>query len=212
MEASARGHPAEEEIMRTVMFLAVGAAILIGCRSIPIPTEMAPAEKNDCLGAGYDRYSDGERATIPDASPAGIAIGPVQTPDDGSALEGVVLEIGIVHESPSDVALWLLYDSDNDGRPEARARLELYRARRGPCADRDPFACPSVLDGTYYFRDEGRSGAEISLSIFDGLASGGSFYLAVADTLPDDVGTVLGWAVYVERPVSCATRPRDGVL
>lgn len=109
--------------------------------------------------------------------------------------------MNIVHPSPADLRLWLAYDANNDGRMEARAPLELYQARTDRCADRDPFACPSALDGVYYFRDDGRRVDGPTLSLFDGLPRGGRFYLGAADTLRDNVGAVRSWAVYVRKPV-----------
>jgi hypothetical protein len=202
-----KGLQSKEGVMRIAVWLGVSAAIMMSCRWIdPLPTGQVRLQKNDYLGANYDRYSCDGRISIPDADPAGIMIGPVLIPDDGSALEGVVLQVRIVHPSPEDLRLSLVYDSDNDGRADIRAPLELYRARTGWGVDRDPFACPSVLNGTYYFRDDGMRHEleEASLSLFNGLHRGGRFYLEIADTLREDVGIVLGWSLYLQKPTTAA--------
>jgi hypothetical protein len=197
----------EEEAMRTALSMIAGAVILIGCRTaVPATTMETEGGANDCLDAGYVRYSYGAGSAIPDARLAGITFGPLQVAGDGHPLEGVILQVNIVHPCPVDVQLWLAYDSDNNGAENARAPLELHRARTDRCAGRDPFACPCRFDGTYYFRDDqGRLCIDgPSLSLFDGLPRGGRFYLGVADTLPDDIGAIRGWAVYVKRAESVA--------
>lgn len=188
--------------MRTPLWIIASVLLLIGCGVIGTSkVEPVGDGKTDCLGAAYAQYSYGTRVTVPDAQPAGVVIGPVRITSAGTAISDVVLQVDIVHPCPGDIRLWLSYDSDNDGTEEARAPLELHKARTGRCDTRDPFACPCALDGTYYFREErervGIDGA--SVSVFEGLPEGGCFYLGVADTLQEDTGAVRGWAVYVKQ-------------
>jgi|GEM_PF-3003060 len=187
--------------MRSAMCLAASAAIMVGCSALAPdapPIGGSPDRMSEC---GYERFSFDARTVIPDDDPAGITIGPIHVPDDGPALDKVILRLDIAHVSPADLQLSIRYDSDKDGKPDAGAPLELHRARLNGWAAGEPHACPRRLDGTYYFKDDSPCGeGEVSLSAFDGMRRGGCFYLVVADTLAKDTGVVQGWSVYVEKP------------
>jgi len=187
--------------MRSAMCLAASAALMVGCSALAPdapPIGGSPDRMSEC---GYERFSFDACTVIPDDDPAGLTIGPIHVPDDGSPLDGVVLRLDIAHVSPADLQLSIRYDSDDDGKPDAGAPLELHRARGNGWAAGEPHACPSRLDGTYYFEDDSPCGeGDVSLSAFDGMRPGGAFYLVVADTLADDTGVVRGWSVYMRRP------------
>jgi hypothetical protein len=62
---------------------------------------------------------------------------------------------------------------------------------------RELHACPSTLDGVYWFRDDDVVDGEALFTTFEDLPSGGNFYLIAADTLDQGVGRVRGWRVHV---------------
>lgn len=150
------------------------------------------------------RYAWTEAREIPDGDCHGILIGPVLTVDNGSNLGPVVLQLDIRHPAAGDLDLWLAYDADGDGDPEARAPIELFRMRSGISAEQ-LYACPQSLEGCYFFRD-GNGEGEALFAPFHALRRGHAFYLAVADTLAEDTGSVLGWAVYTQDPELLAQR------
>lgn len=136
------------------------------------------------------------KVVIPDGDARGLTLGPIAGGSRDEVIRAVGLMVDLSHPSTADAALRLCYDQDNDGQVDAEAQVEFYRARRAGWSDAVANACPQSLDGAYYFR-----AAELGddpLQVFRGLRAGGCFYLALADTLPQDVGTLRHWSVGVE--------------
>jgi hypothetical protein len=173
------------------------AILLIGCASDSGPTvEPDFASFSGEPLSAYRQYAWTEALEIPDGDRRGILVGPVLAGDDGAGLGSVVLRVDVRHPDTEDLDIWLAYDADGDGNPEIRAPVEFFRSR-GEVRASELHACPRSLDGTYLFRD-GRGGEESVFAAFNALRRGHAFYLAVADTLPGEKGTLLGWAVYLE--------------
>jgi len=156
--------------MKTTVWIISAALLAIGCSS--------------------------ESSMIPDASIEGLTLGPVRAGTSQNVLTTVDLMVDLIHPSTPDLALRLGYDQDNDGRIDARAEVEFFRARRGGWMGTVAHACTPALDGAFYFRAEEPGGDP--LDVFRGLKAGGSFYLEVADTLAEDVGIVREWSVRAE--------------
>ncbi len=155
-------------------------------------------------------------SVIPDGDFEGLTLGPVSCGNNGEILRAVDLIVDLNHPNTADVALRLCYDQDNDGQIDAEAELEFFRARRAGWSGAVANACSQSLCGAYYFSAAEPEGDP--LDVFRGLQAGGSFYLAVADTLAQDAGILRMWSVRVEarRPSSspaaagCATVPGGG--
>ena len=181
---------------------AIGLALLLACgdgaERPAIERAFGPTEAGQL--SSYHPYVWTGTREIPDDDRRGVLIGPVSTSDDGADLGSVLLRLVIRHPAPGDLDIRLAYDGDGDGRPETLAPVEFFRARSGIRA-KEVHACPRSLEGTYFFGD-GPDGEEAVFSPFNTLRRGHAFYLAVADTLAGDTGTVLGWAVYLERTES----------
>jgi len=182
--------------MFQVLTIVFSLAFLIpGCAS---DSPRANTKRSTSLGVGSTSEQGwhvwSEARTIPDGDRGGILIGPVVIQNDGTDLSRVILRLDIRHPAPGDLDLHLAYDADEDGRPEVSIPVEFFRSRSGPQAG-EFHACPSSLEGTYFFRDSADE-AERVFAPLRSFSSGHSFYLAVADTLPEDTGTVLGWAVH----------------
>lgn len=135
-------------------------------------------------------------STIPDANSAGLTLGPVPAGTGEEVLTSVDLMVDLIHPCTPDVAMSLGYDRDNDGRIDAKAEIEFFRARRSGWRGAAACACTPSLDGVYYFH--AAEPDDDPLDVFRGLRAGGSFYLAVTDTLSDDVGIVRDWSVRAE--------------
>jgi hypothetical protein len=103
--------------------------------------------------------------------------------------------VDLNHLSPVDVAVRLWYDQDNDGHADAQADVEFFRARRSGWSSAIVNACPASLEGSYYFH--ATESGDDPLDVFRGLRAGGRFFLVVADTLSEDIGSVRDWWVRV---------------
>ena len=193
--------PPAREIL-WVLMVAAFALTFCGCSRVK-PMAM---EKSDCLRSGYDRYTYYNPTNIPDNIRSGITIGPLPVAVDGGRLETVILRVAISHRSPADLDLRLVYDVDNDGKPDASAPVEFYRGRADGCISREPYACPRMLQGVFWFKGDAPGGLDRTFDVFAGLPSGGSFYLDVADTLAKDLGSVANWSVYVQKSFLMAAR------
>ena len=180
-----------EAIVRTANWIVSMSLLMIGC-SLEGSTVVGPIP-----GAALPTPS-----SIPDGNSEGLALGPAGVGRGGEILEAVELMVDLVHPNTGDVALRLCYDQNNDGRPDAKAELEFFRARRSGWSGAVANACPRSLDGAYYFR--GDDSGDDPLDVFRGLLAGGSFHLAVADTLSGDAGVVREWVVQIR----CDAGPR----
>ena len=181
------------------------ALLLMGCAGIVQPAiEPESGRYDEGQASPWGGYTWTEAREIPDGDRQGTLIGPVFTKDDGLNLGPVALRLDIRHPAVGDLDLWLAYDADGDGNPETRAPIEFFRMRSDIRAEQ-LYACPQSLDGTYFFRDDAGE-REALFAPFNVLRRGHAFYLAVVDSLAEDTGSVLGWAIYVEEPEPPALR------
>jgi hypothetical protein len=157
---------------------------------------------------------------IPDADPAGVVFGPIQTPD-GETIEDVIFSADIDHTYIGDLRLWLLYDTDCDGLADVIGQV-LCRPGLEGCPPDGCCGHEAWLDGWFTFDDAASTSIEefpvgeiptdcyapdydsVGLSVFDGLPSGGCFWLWGADGALSDQGEVPFWEVsllYEDTPV-----------
>lgn len=179
--------------------------LLAGCGGIHRPTaELDTTGPGDGPGSGYQCYVWTEARQIPDGDHRGILMGPIGTNADAAKLGPITLRLAIRHPAPGDLDIRLMYDSDADGQPETCAPVEFFRSRLEDRAE-ELHACPGSLDGCYIFKD-GTDTEEAVFAVFNELPRGHAFYLSVADTLAEDKGSVLNWAVYTQDPGPLAMR------
>jgi hypothetical protein len=194
--------------MFTFNATAVGLAVLcMGCIDLSHPPIGANSTAaNSTPGKAYGCRSWAEARQIPDNDRRGILLGPLFTQTDSGHLGQVVLRLDLRHQATEDLAVRLAYDADGDGTPEIQVPVEFFRAR--PDAQgQELHACPESLNGSYFFRDG--AGGEPFFAALRALPEGRAFYLAVADTLAGETGTVLGWSVQLDqhaRPQKLALR------
>jgi len=186
------------------------AAILITtivlCYGVPAHDFTAPPEPvetvmlgGECLDATHITCVCKRPVVIPDNDPEGITLGPLVVPAREFPMCGIIFGILIEHDHTADLAMRLHYDSDNDGIYDVDTPVEIYLARSEPCIGEELWACPLSLGGAYYFKDEDwkEYGEEASLKSFEGLPTGGCFYLTMTDKLEGDTGVVRSWGVFI---------------
>jgi hypothetical protein len=156
------------------------------------------------LRSGYEAFTQEAPVPVPDGERAGVAIGPLRISGHVPG-EGLVVRVHMRHPNTADLNLRLSYDVNADGTPDVTVPLEIYRARADACVSSEPFSYPIGLDGEYYFRDDAPDAADAIFSAFHQLRGGGVFYLMAADSVAQDVGTILDWSVYVKHPAAIST-------
>lgn len=208
-----------EDAMRTFQWTIIVASLLIGCKAGGISSSnqlQDQAARNDALG-NYERYCFDASTVIPDGDPAGAVIGPLRTSGGGTLVGEIVLEISVSHSYTGDVVVELCYDADNDGQVDVKVPVDLFRSRLDPSTTGERLAYPMELEGSYYFRDDNPieaeewtratkgepAGSELApsrtFSALRAFRSGGSFYLAMADTSAQNTGSVSSWSVLLRK-------------
>jgi hypothetical protein len=164
----------------------------------------------DCVTAGYEVYEWTAGTAVPDDDPDGVTVGPLPTAG-GSTMLDVILKLDIEHTWIGDLIVELWYDGDCDGEPETFGGV-LCRHDLAGCPTTGCCGCGGNLLGWYGFDDtiasiEDECFAEFppgcygpdydsaGLDVFDGLPTGGCFWLHVADCAGGDVGQIRQWRV-----------------
>lgn len=172
---------------------------------------------------------------IPDNTAAGVLLGPMNTPLDGTRILDTILSVNMAHTWLGDIKMTLSYDVDCDGTPEASTNV-LWRPGNTTCQPTG-VGCSSnlITANTYSFSDEaagvlnpgtctstvnlaggcykpsGPTGAGCvgSMSAFNGYLKGGCFRLFISDNASLDTGNISTWTVHtlneVIVPVESAT-------
>ena len=192
------------------------------------PTDPNPPEVNaNCDVTGYKSFEQvlNPPVAIPDNIPAGVTVGPINTPADGSNINDVVFEIQLAHTWIGDIVATLLYDSNCDGITDASARVICRPRGTGtanvPCGAGLGVGCSSnfvtqnvirITDGVGTTLADGTcpgdavnipagcyrtaTAGDIGLA-FGGRPKGGCWRLNVSDNAGIDVGTISRWAVHI---------------
>jgi hypothetical protein len=176
-------------------------------------------ERMDCITDGYDCYcgGDGLNLTIPDDDPEGLMLGAIPSGGGGGAIVDVILAVELYHTWAGDLRVWLLYDVECDGTPDVQGEV-LCRIGLDGCPEDGCCGASADLAGLYEFDDTvgsieddtssfppgcyGPDYDSLGLDVFDGLPTGGCWYLFLADGASGDVGTVDSWQVCVMSRVS----------
>lgn len=204
-----------------------------GSQSIP-----GPYTGPNCDLTGYKSETISYAAApvaIPDNNAAGVLLGPMNTPLDGTRILDTILSVNITHTWLGDIKMTLTYDVDCDGQPEASTNV-LWRAGNTICQPTS-VGCSSnlIAANTYSFSDEASSmlnpttctstvnlaggcyrpsgpsgtGCVGTMSAFNGYLKGGCFRLFLSDNASLDTGTISSWTVNtlneVIVPVESAT-------
>ncbi len=201
--------------MRTMVLLVAACLLVVSAASADKPVEDvwtdAP-DREDCLTEGYDAYLDGPGGSVPDGDPDGITFGPLVT-TAGHTIQDVILYVEIFQTWMGDLRVWLLYDVDCDGNAEVQGEV-LCRHSLDGCPPDGCCGCSGNLVGWYGFDDTAASIEDIcptefpvgcygpdydssGLDVFDGMDTGGCFWLFVGDGAGGDATTIGGWEVYV---------------
>jgi hypothetical protein len=183
----------------------------------------------DCDLTGYksEAVTFPTPVSIPDNVAAGVVVGPIVLPDDGTLIDDVIIDINFGHSWIGDVIAAVGYDGNCDGTVDVVSTL-LCRVGRATCVGGSGFGCSSNFGtnststpgcAAYFFSDAVAAitcpastpgflaagcykptgvGAGL-LSVFDGLPKGGCWYLNVSDNAGADLGTICGWSVHIKN-------------
>jgi len=219
-----------------------GYTVVLSAIALMLPAAQALADKNESppstdpieVTANCDLtgYKSGEQVlqppvAIPDNIPAGVTVGPIVIPADGSLINDVILEFQGAHTWVGDLVITLGYDENCDGQVDVSTRV-LCRPRgtdatgNAPCGPGAGVGCSSnlVVANTYRFTDgvatvmaEGTcAGSTVNIAsgcyhpsiagggtftVFSGRPKGGCWYMNVADFAGADIGTINRWVVYL---------------
>jgi len=205
--------------MKTLVFalvvLLLVPAVALGRADPPEVDNATPAatmRAADRSGDGYDCYTHQVRTEIPDNDPAGVLLGPISTVP-GDTIEDLLLNINIDHTWIGDLIIRLYYSHDGTHNYDVEGCVLCRHGYEG-CLPDGCCGCGGALAGRYGFDDAspsienecpsefppgcyGPDHDSIGLSGFDGIATGGSFWLHVSDGAGGDVGTVHEWEICV---------------
>ncbi len=178
-----------------------------------IPNDTGTNTAIDCDVTGYKSYERTGSWAIPDANPAGVLIGPLQTESDGTTIADVIVDISMSHTWIGDLIFTVQYDMDCDGDVDAEAH-PLCRHQLTGCPVDNCCGCSGNLSGMYMFDDDESSIENVCpttfapgcygpdfdgnmLSAFDGLPKGGCFWFLLQDGAGGDTGTVSAISVHL---------------
>ena len=201
-------------VFALVILLLVSAVALAGVQQRKVENAIPGAlmSRGDFTRDGYDCYMDETDTAIPDNYPAGVLLGPINTMP-GDTIEDVLLYIDIDHTWIGDLIIRLYYSRDCTRSYDVEGGV-LCRHGYDGCLPDGCCGCEGHLVDWYGFDDDapsiedecvsvfvpgcyGPDDDSIGLGVFDGIATGGCFWLHVSDGAGGDVGAVHAWRVCV---------------
>jgi subtilisin-like proprotein convertase family protein len=166
------------------------------------------ARSYGCDEEDYMCYLTLINVDIPDNDPAGVLHYPLET-DPGYIIQDVIISANIGHTWVGDLIIKIGYSLDcSDSFDVEGGILDRHSVPEST------FGCSGDLSGWYGF-DDAQSSIEdvcedpmpavcygpdydsIGLDVFDGLPTGGCFWLWAADMAGADVGTIYAWEVCI---------------
>ncbi len=169
----------------------------------------------DTNGCDYYRFLVGGETF--DNTGGFMNYGPLAT-DAGCTIENVVLAVEIEQTWVGDLIIELWYDEDNDGVLDYGPVSAMCRPDLDGCDFSGCCGCSGNIAGVYTFGDDGADplgefdcpsdiapgcfapapeSAGGFADMFAGAATGGAFYLDIADGAGGDPTTLFEWGVYV---------------
>jgi hypothetical protein len=175
----------------------------------------APATSTRSYGCDeedYMCYLNLVNVDIPDDDPAGVFHYPIAT-DPGYIIQDVIISANIQHTWVGDLIIYIYYDIDCDDVADVTGGI-LCRHGLDDCPTQDCCGCSGDLEGWYGFSDTessiedvcetsipavcyGPDYDSVGLDVFDGLPTGGCFWLQAIDGAGGDLGTVFAWEVCI---------------
>jgi hypothetical protein len=186
-----------------------------------------PASSTRSFGCDEEDYmcrSNLVNVDIPDDDPAGVLHYPIET-DPGYIIQDVIISVNIQHTWVGDLIIYIYYSLDCTDEYDAEGGI-LCRHQLAGCPTQDCCGCSGDLEGWYGFSDTessiedvcetsipavcyGPDYDSVGLDVFDGLPTGGCFWLHAIDGAGGDLGTVFAWEVCIlGEPIP----PAEGAL
>jgi len=212
-------------ILHTAAVLALASAA-VWAEEVKVDNSV-PGEGSaaNCDLTGYKSEFQFPQAPVPDANAAGVTVGPIIVPADGSLIADVVIDLSMTHTWLGDLRVVVGYDELCDGAVDAQAVLLCRPRGTGttlltPCGGTatccgcaadlttasalmfDDSAAASLAEGTCVnpvpagcYKPSIAGGTP--LSVFRNLRKGGCWFMNVSDGAAGDTGTILSWSVHI---------------
>jgi len=213
-------------LLRTFAVVALVATSAAAEIKVPNETPGDPGVAANCDLTGYKGETQTVGVAIPDNNAAGITVGPIIVPADGSLIDDVVIDFNGSHTWVGDLIVAVGYDETCDGTVDAQAILMCRPRGTGtttpaPCGTGTGFGCSGdfVTANTYLWDDTAAVGVAEGvcptvipggcyrpnidggspLSVFRNLRKGGCWYMAVVDNAGGDLGVINTWSVHIKN-------------
>lgn len=218
-------------ILRSLVVLALAASAAVAADDVKdelnptpgVPSDIFPQANCDLQGYKSEAVTFTPAVAIPDNNAAGVTVGPLIVPDDGSIIADVIIDLQIAHTWIGDIKATVGYDANCDGAIDAQAAFICRPGSTTGCAAGTLVGCSSnfVCANGLVFDDAGTaslptaacsSTANVAagcyrptgvgvgtFDVFNNLRKGGCWYLNINDNAGLDTGTICGWSVHIKN-------------
>lgn len=201
------------------------------------PVEPGFGVQANCDLTGYKSEAQtGLQVSVPDNQAAGVTLGPIVVPADGSLIADVIIDLQMTHTWVGDLIVAVGYDELCDGAVDAQAILLCRQRGTGattpaPCGTGTGFGCLGDLTTASALLFDDAAAAPLAegvcpnpipagcyrpatvggspLSAFENLRKGGCWYINVSDRAGGDLGVILGWSVHIKNQTQIGVSQAD---
>jgi len=216
-------------ILRSLVVVALAASAAFAADDVKdeinptpgVPSDLFPAANCDLTGYKSEVQVFPTPVPIPDTNAAGVTVGPIVLPDDGSLIADVILDLQITHTWIGDIKATVGYDANNDAVIDAQANFICRPGSATGCAAGTAVGCSSnfLCANGLVFDDAATASLPTAactstvnvaagcykptgvgvgtFDVFNNLRKGGSWYLLISDNAAADLGTICGWSVHI---------------
>jgi hypothetical protein len=245
------GERVEESTMKRCHYLRLAAALCVAMFAVNAlavdvnvkdDSNRTPGDPSDPSGlancdlTGYKSETAiyNPPVAIPDNNPAGVTVGPLVIPDDGTLVGDVVIDLRLNHTWIGDIIANVSYDENCDGTIDVQTTVFCRPGRTGSCGTTGSgVGCSSnfLCDNILLFDDAATASLPTTgclsatnvpagcyrptginaglLSVFEGHRKGGCWYLSLSDNASLDTGTLCQFSVHVLNTIPIGVAPSN---